>query len=134
MKESKDNTTLVLKDFDEKGSLSEEKILMSDGTVSASMNVGAGKLKIKSNLKIGMSDIIDGFLFLKTKGDYFAIMAYIDGDLKNKRILDKIRELLRKNMKLAVTIGFGPRFLHSTGQYHKGWTRQRYVHSICMQR
>ena len=120
VKESKDNTTLVLKDFDEKGSLPEEKILMSDGTISASMNVGAGKLKIKNNVKIGMADIIDGFLFLKTKGDYFAIMAYIDGDLKNKRILDKIREMLRKNMKSAVTVGFGPRFLHSTGQYHKG--------------
>jgi hypothetical protein len=120
VKESKDNTAKVLKTFEEKGSLPEELMLVNDGTLSASMHIGTAKLKIKSSEKIGVDDLLEGFLMLRTKGDYFAIMAYIDSDEKNKKLLNKIRELLRKSMKSAVTVGFGPRFLHSTGQFHKG--------------
>ena len=84
------------------------------------MHIGSAKLKIKSTEKIGVDDLLEGFLMLKTKGDYFALMAYIDSDSKNKKLLNKVRELIRKSMKSAVTVGFGPRFLHSTGQFHKG--------------
>ena len=47
-------------------------------------------------------------------------MAYIESNSENKKLLLKIRELLKRKLNAATTVGFGPRFLHSTGQLHKG--------------
>jgi len=53
-------------------------------------------------------------------GSYVAIQAFISaGDEKAKK-LEALRMALRDSTKLAVTTGFGPRYLHSTGQLHKG--------------
>jgi glucose-6-phosphate isomerase len=51
-------------------------------------------------------------------GGYVAVMAYLDrsGD----RDLAKLREIIARKTNRAVTFGWGPRFLHSTGQFHKG--------------
>jgi hypothetical protein len=53
-------------------------------------------------------------------GDYFAITAYISASGENERALNRIRLKVRDAKRVATTIGFGPRFLHSTGQLHKG--------------
>jgi hypothetical protein len=53
-------------------------------------------------------------------GDYFAILVYFTPDEKDKAILEEIQRRLRSTTKRAVTIGYGPRYLHSTGQLHKG--------------
>ncbi len=53
-------------------------------------------------------------------GDYFALTAYVQMDAENKAILEEIRHLVRDGRRVATTLGFGPRFLHSTGQLHKG--------------
>jgi len=52
--------------------------------------------------------------------DYVAMMAYVDRREDYIERLQEIRALLGSRLKLAVTLGFGPRFLHSTGQLHKG--------------
>jgi transaldolase/glucose-6-phosphate isomerase len=54
------------------------------------------------------------------KGDYLAIQAYLSPTLKTTTTLQKIRLALLNYTKLATTLGYGPRFLHSTGQLHKG--------------
>jgi transaldolase/glucose-6-phosphate isomerase len=54
------------------------------------------------------------------KGDYIAIQAYLAPTPKTTQILQNIRMELLIHTKLATTIGYGPRFLHSTGQLHKG--------------
>ena len=51
---------------------------------------------------------------------YIAIQAYIPPTDDNARRLHAVRTKLRDRFKTAVTVGFGPRFLHSTGQFHKG--------------
>ena len=56
--------------------------------------------------------------FLKSKVSYFAILAYLDRG-SNSELL-KIRELVDAKSKTATTFGWGPRYLHSTGQIHKG--------------
>ena len=56
--------------------------------------------------------------FLKLKFSYFAILAYLDRG-SNSELL-KIRELVDAKSKTATTFGWGPRYLHSTGQIHKG--------------
>jgi hypothetical protein len=53
-------------------------------------------------------------------GDYFAILAFIDMNDANRTALESIRGIVRDRKKVATTVGFGPRYLHSTGQAHKG--------------
>ncbi|HEY8055688.1 MAG TPA: bifunctional transaldolase/phosoglucose isomerase [Terriglobales bacterium] len=53
-------------------------------------------------------------------GDYIAIMAYLDRSPEWEKALAELRLALRDRYRVATTVGFGPRFLHSTGQLHKG--------------
>ena len=52
--------------------------------------------------------------------DYFAITAYVPSTPENEDRLARIRVPVRDSKRVATTVGFGPRFLHSTGQLHKG--------------
>ena len=52
--------------------------------------------------------------------DYFAILAYLPPTLEIDAAMEEIRRRLRHSTRRAVTTGYGPRFLHSTGQLHKG--------------
>ncbi|HEX8099594.1 MAG TPA: glucose-6-phosphate isomerase [Actinomycetota bacterium] len=53
-------------------------------------------------------------------GDYVSIQAYLARSPETERELHDVRMKLRDQLKVATTVGFGPRFLHSTGQLHKG--------------
>jgi transaldolase/glucose-6-phosphate isomerase len=53
-------------------------------------------------------------------GDYFAVLGYITMDEEHEDALQAIRLAVRNNKKVATVLGFGPRFLHSTGQAYKG--------------
>jgi transaldolase/glucose-6-phosphate isomerase len=54
------------------------------------------------------------------KGDYFALLAYVEMNADNETLLQKIQHSVLANKKSATCLGFGPRFLHSTGQAYKG--------------
>lgn len=60
------------------------------------------------------------FLNLGNPGDYIALQAFIQPTEATEKALQALRLMLRDRYKLATTLGFGPRFLHSTGQLHKG--------------
>ena len=51
---------------------------------------------------------------------YLAIMAYIDNNCETSQILESLRKRIVSKYGIATTLGYGPRFLHSTGQLHKG--------------
>jgi len=53
-------------------------------------------------------------------GDYFAVLGYITMNDAHEKTLQKMRHAVRDNKKVATVLGFGPRFLHSTGQAYKG--------------
>jgi hypothetical protein len=53
-------------------------------------------------------------------GDYFALLAYIQMNDAHESKLQEIRHALRDKKRIATCLGFGPRFLHSTGQAYKG--------------
>jgi transaldolase/glucose-6-phosphate isomerase len=53
-------------------------------------------------------------------GDYFAVLGYITMNPANEKALQGIRHAVRDKKKVATVLGFGPRFLHSTGQAYKG--------------
>jgi glucose-6-phosphate isomerase len=60
------------------------------------------------------------FLAGRRDGDYLAVLAFLPkGDGVDERIA-RLADLLRRKTGLPVTVGFGPRYLHSTGQLHKG--------------
>lgn len=53
-------------------------------------------------------------------GDYFGVLGYIPMNVENEKALQTIRHAVRDRKKVATVLGFGPRFLHSTGQAYKG--------------
>ena len=63
---------------------------------------------------------IGAHLALGKPGDYVALLAYLTPDDGLHRQLNELQGLVRDATRLACTSGFGPRFLHSTGQLHKG--------------
>ena len=63
---------------------------------------------------------LEQFLAGIEPGDYLAIMAYLPPTPENDRRLGAVQLRLRDRLRVAVTVGYGPRFLHSTGQLHKG--------------
>jgi transaldolase/glucose-6-phosphate isomerase len=53
-------------------------------------------------------------------GDYLALLAYLPMTVAHEETLTRIRAVLRDRLHVATCVGFGPRFLHSTGQAYKG--------------
>jgi transaldolase/glucose-6-phosphate isomerase len=53
-------------------------------------------------------------------GDYFALLAYVERNRRHEAVLQRIRHRVRDRHRVATCLGFGPRFLHSTGQAYKG--------------
>ncbi len=66
------------------------------------------------------SAALDELLASARAGDYFSIMAYVPSTAENEAALNRLRLRVREARRVATTAGFGPRFLHSTGQLHKG--------------
>jgi len=72
----------------------------------------------------GLSEIWDTFFKQVKSADYVALNVYLPRNKKNERILARLRSKIQFRTGAATTLGFGPRFLHSTGQLHKGGTDQ----------
>jgi hypothetical protein len=68
--------------------------------------------KLQSYLKAHLSRI--------GTGDYFAVLGYIEMNPEHESLLQGLRMTVRDNKHVATVLGFGPRFLHSTGQAYKG--------------
>ena len=67
----------------------------------------------------GPSGSIDDLLLKAQPGDYLAIMAYVRPTPRADRALTDLRRAILERHKIATTLGYGPRLLHSTGQLHK---------------
>ena len=63
---------------------------------------------------------LDRFFAGIKQGDYLALMAYLPPTPEHDARLADVQRRLRDRLKVATTLGYGPRFLHSTGQLHKG--------------
>ncbi len=112
VQDSKDRTKAKIAEFRQTGFLEEGKPAWAKDGV----RVFAPRPVIGDNL----SDVIDGFLGLARKHDYIAINAYVPRNPETAQALLDLRLAIRAQTGFATTVGFGPRFLHSTGQLHKG--------------
>jgi glucose-6-phosphate isomerase/transaldolase/glucose-6-phosphate isomerase len=65
-------------------------------------------------------ETLDALLAELRQGDYFAVLAYLTPSDDNEAALQDLRVAVRDSHRVATTLGFGPRYLHSTGQLHKG--------------
>jgi transaldolase / glucose-6-phosphate isomerase len=87
-------------------------------------DVEAAKQAAAKVLKEGMPDIPveppESVLATVKPGDYIAIQAFIDPESPDVDALQRARMALRDQYRVATTLGIGPRYLHSTGQLHKG--------------
>lgn len=63
---------------------------------------------------------LDEFLASAQPGAYLALQAYLQPSEQTGQQLEQLRQALRQRTRLATTLGYGPRYLHSTGQLHKG--------------
>jgi transaldolase/glucose-6-phosphate isomerase len=110
VQESKNNTNRLLKMIEEKGVIPEEK----PSAVENSMKIFSGGEAADGRT------LVSKFFSQARKNDYVAVQAYIPEKPEIEKHLQEIRITLRDHLHLATTLGYGPRFLHSTGQFHKG--------------
>ncbi len=71
-----------------------------------------------------LAGFLKAHLDLLQAGDYFALLAYIERNEAHQRALQAARHFVRDEKRVATCLGFGPRFLHSTGQAYKGGPNQ----------
>ena len=67
-----------------------------------------------------LADYLSAHLKRLKAGDYLALLAYVERNKQHSDSLQDIRVLIRDRLHVATCVGFGPRFLHSTGQAYKG--------------
>lgn len=115
--ESKDNTKALLKEHRERGSLPLPNGNIKMGAASVALSSAAQKVAKKTNTG---SDAITGLLSAAGARDYIAILVFVEQSAVNAKALGIVRERIAKATGRATTLGFGPRYLHSTGQLHKG--------------
>ena len=70
--------------------------------------------------KAGLVDLLEAHLGRIGQGDYCALLAWVPREDRYEAPLQEIRHAIRAAKRAATTLGFGPRYLHSTGQEHKG--------------
>jgi transaldolase / glucose-6-phosphate isomerase len=117
---SKLATRSLTSEYEKTGSLPPEKAILEDSGIklftdeknAAELAKTAGDKSLSSYLKAHLSRI-------KT-GDYFAVLGYIQMNAEHEKDLQAIRHEVRDKKHVATCLGFGPRFLHSTGQAYKG--------------
>ena len=109
---TKIKTRELLKAFQETGSLPADTPFLMEDTIEVFGGTGSGGSSMRK--------VFSDFLNLTRPGDYIALMAYIPRTGDTDTALDSMRLGLRDRLKAATTKGYGPRFLHSTGQLHKG--------------
>ncbi len=129
VQESKDNTSRILDAYKTTGrfQLPAELTaidgikLFSDGALKEYITSPATLAQLRAQLVKAVQP-----------GDYIAIMAYIQPSEMHDKLLEKFRVALRSASHAATTVGYGPRFLHSTGQLHKGGANNGvFVQIIC---
>jgi len=117
VQESKDNTVRLLADYAANGKFTTTEAIATDGDLSVSSYEGSAASTGDTSSVLAV--LKEHFATVKS-GDYVAITQYIEETPENDAIIESLRTRIRDHFKVATTTGYGPRFLHSTGQLHKG--------------
>lgn len=122
VQESKDNTVALLKQYAQSGSFDEPKPSVEGADFSVTYLSGSSVLRQAQDDKQRSNPVaaLAGLFRQLRPHDYQAITAYVARNAEHEELLQELRVKIRDAHRIATTVGFGPRFLHSTGQLHKG--------------
>jgi transaldolase/glucose-6-phosphate isomerase len=118
---SKIATRNLTSEYEKTGALPEERPLIDrDGIKLFTDTKNAEALAKAAGNDQSLVGFLRAHLNRMQAGDYFALLAYLQMNGANEDKLQAIRHMLRDSKRVATCLGFGPRFLHSTGQAYKG--------------
>jgi|HubBroStandDraft_4_1064222.scaffolds.fasta_scaffold01091_9 transaldolase/glucose-6-phosphate isomerase len=118
---SKIETRKLTDEYEKTGSLPQETPFYEEkGVKLYSDDKNAAALKQAAGKDATLTAYLRAHVDRLKAGDYFAVLAYIERNEPNRTQLQSIRESVRDKKRVATCLGFGPRFLHSTGQAYKG--------------
>jgi glucose-6-phosphate isomerase len=107
--------------YEKSGSLPAEKPVIEDNGVKLFTDEkNAGELARGAGADKSLAGYLGTHLSRIGAGDYFAVLGYIQMNDEHEKALQAIRHAVRDKKRVATCLGFGPRFLHSTGQAYKG--------------
>jgi transaldolase/glucose-6-phosphate isomerase len=118
---SKIVTKSLTAEYEKTGSLPAEKPVVEDGGIKLfTDDKNAAELARAVGGDKSLAGYLKAHLGCIGAGDYFAVLGYIQMNAEHEKSLQVIRHAVRDKKRVATCLGFGPRFLHSTGQAYKG--------------
>jgi glucose-6-phosphate isomerase len=115
VQEAKDATRSLLDDYRQHGALAQPAPLVAEPGIAA-----YGDPTALGDEPVTVDGALQALLDTAGPADYLALLAYLPADPDTVERLQRLRALVRDRIGLATSLGIGPRFLHSTGQMHKG--------------
>ncbi|HKW77416.1 MAG TPA: bifunctional transaldolase/phosoglucose isomerase [Terriglobales bacterium] len=122
---SKVVTRQLTAEYEKSGSLpAENPFFEQDGIKIFADERNAQNLRKLAGANANLTGLLRAHLGQLGSGDYFALLAYVQMTSAHEDALQTIRHIVRDRKRVATCLGFGPRFLHSTGQAYKGGPNQ----------
>jgi len=119
VQESKDNTDRILKEYVQSKMIPAPRAVLQTQSRNVSL-VASGEIAQRLRESVSLQAAMEVIAREAGAGDYIALLAYIERTPETHQALEAIRLRLRDLRHVATTLGYGPRFQHSTGQEHKG--------------
>jgi len=116
---SKVATRQLTVEFEKVGYLPSENPIFEKGNIKLFTNESNKEL-LEQNKPTDLSAYFKAHFERVGPGDYVGLLAYLEMSSENEKVLKEIKSKLERAGQTATCIGFGPRFLHSTGQAYKG--------------
>ena len=111
----------LTEEYEEKGELPEETPFFEESGVKLfTSEAYAAQLETFVGETRSLKKYLEAHIAHLQANDYFAVLAYVERNEENASLLQSIREKVLQSKLVATCLGFGPRFLHSTGQAYKG--------------
>lgn len=122
---SKIETKKLTSEYEKTGTLPPEKSFYEGGAAEAGIQLfadqrNAGELTRAISGTASLVGYLRAHLSRVSAGDYFALLGYLQMNAEHEAQMQDIREAVHAAKRVATCLGFGPRFLHSTGQAYKG--------------
>jgi len=118
---SKVATRTLTSEYEKTGALPAEKPVVEDAGIKLFTDeINAAELAKAAKGATSLAGYLKAHLARIKADDYFALLAYLQMNTEHEQSLEALRHAVRDKKRVATCLGFGPRFLHSTGQAYKG--------------
>ncbi len=117
---SKAKTREFTSAFEKTGALPRESAVLEEDGIALFADAHNADTLAHSARQASLAGWLGAHFARLRAGDYAALLAYIERNPRHIEALQQIRLLIRDRKRVATCVGFGPRFLHSTGQVYKG--------------